>query len=64
MTAISTNKHDKVYNNERLKESMEKEGCILMTPYENTKSYVKYIYTTTMFTKCFHICGSMDINLI
>ena len=49
MTAISTNSHNKTYHNERPKESMEKEGCLLMTPYEKSKSYVKYMFNTNVY---------------
>ena len=49
MSALSTNTHNKTFHNERLKESMDKEGCKLLTPYENTKSYVKYMYNDNVY---------------
>ena len=48
MSAISTNSHNKTFHNERLKESMEKEGCLLMTPYE--------CYSITMFHNIYSQC--------
>ena len=49
MSAISTSSHDKTYHNERLKESMENEGCILMTPYTLSDSYVKYMFNDKVY---------------
>ena len=49
MTAVYIHSRDKTKHNERLKESMEKEGCLLITPYINSETYVKYMFNNKVY---------------